>query len=59
MADVFLGYSRDDIKFADALAVLLQRRGLIVWWDVELMPAANYSITLFLVIFYPVLASHQ
>lgn len=42
MADVFISYSRSDNDWAEALAGILQRRGLTVWWDVELMPAEQF-----------------
>ena len=42
MADVFISYSRNDHSLAEGLASVLQRRGLSVWWDVELMPADRF-----------------
>lgn len=42
MADVFLSYKRTDRKYAEALATILQRRGLTVWWDADLVPAEKF-----------------
>lgn len=42
MADIFISYSREDRAVAEALASILQRRGLSVWWDVELIPADRF-----------------
>ena len=42
VADVFISYSRSDREYAEALAGILQKRGLAVWWDVELLPADRF-----------------
>jgi hypothetical protein len=33
MADLFLSYAHQDIRFAEMLAQLLEANGLTVWWD--------------------------
>ena len=42
MAEVFLSYSRTDRPIAQAIAVELQRLGVDVWWDHELLGGDNF-----------------
>ena len=41
--DVFLSYAREDRPTAAKLAAALQTRGLIVWWDREILGGAEFS----------------
>ena len=43
MTDVFLSYKREDKASARALAEALARRGLDVWWDVDLLPGERFA----------------
>ena len=43
MTDVFLSYKREDKAYARALAEALARRGLDVWWDVDLLPGERFA----------------
>jgi formylglycine-generating enzyme required for sulfatase activity len=43
MTDVFLSYKREDKRYAHALAEALARRGLDVWWDVDLLPGERFA----------------
>jgi formylglycine-generating enzyme required for sulfatase activity len=43
MTDVFLSYKREDKAYARALAEALARRGLDVWWDVDLLPGERFT----------------
>ena len=42
MAEVFLSYSRDDRPVAQAIAAELQRVGVDVWWDHELLGGDDF-----------------
>jgi hypothetical protein len=42
MAEVFLSYSRTDRPIAQAIAVELQRLGVDVWWDHDLLGGDDY-----------------
>ena len=43
MTDVFVSYKREDKAYARALAEALARRGLDVWWDVDLLPGERFT----------------
>ena len=43
MTDVFISYKREDKAYARALAEALARRGLEVWWDVDLLPGERFT----------------
>lgn len=43
MAEIFISYSRNDRPRAQRLAEALVRRGYSVWWDVNLLPGADFS----------------
>lgn len=43
MVDVFLSYKSEDKRYAKALAEALARRGLDVWWDVDLLPGDRFT----------------
>jgi len=42
MPDVFISYAREDRATAHRLASALEREGLAVWWDWDLIGGANY-----------------
>jgi hypothetical protein len=42
MTDVFLSYSRADRPVAEAIARELQRLGVDVWWDHDLLGGGDY-----------------
>jgi len=42
MADVFISYSRQDRDHAQALAKLLEEKGLAIWWDWNLVGGVNF-----------------
>ena len=43
VVDVFISYKREDKPYAKALAEALARRGLDVWWDVDLLPGERFA----------------
>ncbi|MGF1560979.1 MAG: TIR domain-containing protein [Geminicoccaceae bacterium] len=43
MADVFISYKREDRARAAALAEALARRGMDVWWDIDLLPGVQFA----------------
>jgi hypothetical protein len=43
MTDVFISYKREDKAYARVLAEALARRGLKVWWDVDLLPGERFT----------------
>ena len=43
MTDVFISYKREDKAYAKVLAERLTRRGLDVWWDVDLLPGDRFT----------------
>jgi hypothetical protein len=44
MAEVFLSYSRMDRPIAEAIAAELQRLGVEVWWDHDLLGGEDYRV---------------
>jgi hypothetical protein len=44
MAEVFLSYSRTDRPIAQAIAAELQRLGVDVWWDHDLLGGEDYRV---------------
>lgn len=42
MADVFLSYSREDRPIAQAIAAEMQRLGVDIWWDHDLLGGDDY-----------------
>ena len=42
MGQVFISYARDDRRVAKKLAEKLERAGLSVWWDTDLLPHQNF-----------------
>ena len=42
MADVFISYSKLERELTVKLATALERAGLSVWWDTELLPAQRF-----------------
>ena len=43
MADVFLSYSRQDLRRAKPIIAALERAGLSVWWDRQLVGGSEFS----------------
>jgi len=43
MAELFLSYAHEDVKFAETLAALLQANHLDVWWDRRMVPGEQNS----------------
>ncbi len=43
MTDVFISYKREDKARAKAIAEALARRGLHVWWDIDLLPGDQFT----------------
>jgi hypothetical protein len=47
MTDVFISYKREEREAARRLAEALQKHGLSVWWDADLLPGEQYrAVTL-------------
>ena len=46
MADVFLSYSHKDLDWATEIAVLMESKGLTVWWDRLIKPGASFAGTI-------------
>ncbi|MEF8723422.1 MAG: TIR domain-containing protein [Candidatus Accumulibacter delftensis] len=43
MNDVFISYTRENRAQARAIAQMLAKRGLDVWWDVQLLPGQQFA----------------
>src|SRR6516162_4688556 len=43
MAELFLSYAHEDVKFAETLAALLEVNHLDVWWDRRMVPGEQNS----------------
>lgn len=43
MADIFISYAREDLKFAEKLAKALETQGWSVWWDRRLAPGDRFN----------------
>lgn len=46
MADIFISYKRDDLATAQRIVRGLRARGLSVWWDQDIPPAAPWEATI-------------
>ncbi len=43
MADIFLGYARDDRDTAERIASAIEAKGWSVWWDVDLLGGQDFD----------------
>ncbi|MBC7768028.1 MAG: toll/interleukin-1 receptor domain-containing protein [Phycisphaerales bacterium] len=43
MADVFISYKKERRAHAERLAIILEAHGFEVWWDHDLLPAAQFD----------------